>query len=136
MSFNETLQNLVNKDYDELLGFAKIAIGKIYPACQEVDKDNKGVFMLTSIILSAIAADGKLTAIEKKFLKDLLEITDEQVDFYITAYDSQMAELTEKFANTLSAELKANVVMLVCAVAACDETISREETAFIQKLLD
>lgn len=135
MSFNETLQNLVNKDYDELLGFAKIAIGKIYPVCQEVDKDNKGVFMLTSVILSAIAADGKLTAIEKKFLKDLLEITDEQVDFYITAYDSQMSELTEKFANTLSTELKANVVMLVCAVAACDETISREETAFIQKLL-
>lgn len=135
MSFNDTLQNLVNKDYDELLGFAKIAIGKIFPACQAVDEDNKGVFMMTSIILAAIAADGKLSAIEKKFLKDLLELSDEQIDQYIGMYDSRMAELTDKFADALTPELKADVVMLVCSVAACDETISREETAFIAKLL-
>lgn len=135
MSFNDTLQNLVNKDYDELLGFAKIAIGKIYPACQAVDEENKGVFMMTSIILSAIAADGKLTAIEKKFLKELLDLSDEQIDQYIGMYDSRMAELTNKFADALTAELKADVVMLVASVAACDEKISCEETAFLAKLL-
>lgn len=135
MSFNDTLQNLVNKDYDELLGFAKIAIGKIYPACKAVDEENNGIFMMTSIILSAIAADGKLTAIEKKFLKELLDLSDEQIDSYIAMYDAQMAELTDKFADALTAELKADVVMLVCSIAACDETISREETAFIAKLM-
>ncbi len=136
MSLNDTLQNLVNKEYDELLGFAKIAIGKILPACQAVDKDNNGVFMVTSIILSAVAADGKLSAIEKQFIHDLLDLTDEQIDTFIGMYDSRMAGLTDQFADALTADLKADVVMLVCCIAACDETISREETAFIAKLLE
>ncbi len=136
MELGNTLQNLVNKDYDELLSFAKMAIGKIYPACQAVDEENNGVLMMTSIILSAIAADGKLTELEKKFIKELLSLTDEQLSRYIATYDSEMAELTDKFADKLTPELKADTVLLVCTVAACDETISREETAFIQKLLD
>lgn len=136
MSLYDTLQNLVNKDYDELLGFAKIALGKLLPACQAVDKENNGVLMATSIILSAIGADGKLSAIEKKFLHDLLDLTDDQIDTYIGMYDSRMAELTDQFADALTPELKANVIMLVASVAACDETISADETAFIKKLLE
>lgn len=136
MSVNDTLQNLVNKDYNELLGFAEIAIGKIYPACQAIDEENNGVLMMTSIILSAIAADGKLTELEKKFIQELLNLSNEQMERYTASYDSEMAELTDKFADALTPELKAAVVMLVSTVAACDETISREETAFIQKLLD
>ncbi len=135
MSLNDTLQNLVNKDYDELLGFAKIAIGKILPACKAVDTEHDGVFMVTSIILSAVAADGKLSAIENKFLKDLLALTDEQINGFVGMYDDRMAELTDKFADALPADLKADVVMLVCCIAAIDETISCEETAFIKKLL-
>ena len=136
MSFADTLQNLVNKGYDELMGFAKIAIGKLYPACELVDPDNKGVMMMTSVILAAIAADGKLTAIEKKFLKELLDLSDEQIDQYIAMYDSRMAELTDQFADALKPEMKADLIMLVATVAACDETISREETAYLAKLLE
>ena len=136
MSFQDTLQNLVNKDYDELMGFAKIAIAELYPACKVVDEDNSGVFMMTSIILSAIAADGKLTGIEKKFLMELLDLDDDKLNTLIGMYDARMADLTDNFADALPAEMKAHVVMLVASIAACDETISREETAFLAKILE
>lgn len=136
MSFSDTLQELVNKSYDELLDFAKIAIGELYPACKAVDEENNGVFMMTSVILSAIAADGKLTAIEKKFLMELLDLDEDKLNTYIGMYDSRMAELTDKFADALTVELKSHTVMLVATIAACDETISREETAFLAKILE
>ena len=136
MSFQDTLQDLVNKDYNELLGFAKIAIGELYPACKVVDEDHGGVFMMTSIILSAIAADGKLSGIEKKFLMELLDLDEDKLNAFVGMYDARMAELTDKFADALPAEMKAHVVMLVASIAACDETISREETAFLAKILE
>lgn len=136
MSFQDTLQNLVNKDYDELMGFAKIAIAELYPACKVVDEDNGGVFMMTSIILSAIAADGKLTGIEKKFLMELLDLDEDKLNTLIGMHDARMADLTDNFADALPAEMKAHVVMLVATIAACDETISREETAFLAKILE
>ena len=136
MSFQDTLQNLVNKDYDELMGFAKIAIAELYPACKVVDEDNGGVFMMTSIILSAIAADGKLTGIENKFLMELLDLDEDKLNTLIGMHDARMADLTDNFADALPAEMKAHVVMLVATIAACDETISREETAFLAKILE
>lgn len=134
-SFNELMQKFVNEDYDTLVALAKNALGKVLPACQAVDPDHEGMLMLTSIVLAAIGADGTLTAIERKFLKDILGLDDEQVTKLIGMYSSQMVELVDKFADDISSDVKTDTVMLVSAIAACDEKISREETALIRKLL-
>ncbi len=135
-TFNETLQAYVNLEYEELLVIAQKALINVLPACKVVDEKNDGLLMATSIILSAIAADGVLTSKEKQFLADALGLSDEAIAGMISMFDSSMIELVDKFADNLPANVKADTLTLVIAVAACDEKISREETALIRKILD
>ena len=107
----------------------------LLPVCKKVDAENDGFMMISSIVLSAIGADGKLTALERKFLGDVMGLSDENISKYIKMYNSKMAELVDHFADSLSADIKADTAMLVISIAACDEKISHEETAFIRKLL-
>ncbi len=135
-TFNEVLQQYVNLDYSDLLLTAKKSLINILPACEAVDKENKGYVMLTSVLLSALAADGKLSAKESRFLGDLLEFDSEYIDKFTDLYDSRMEEVVNAFADNLSTDLKADVITLCICVASIDETITREETAFLNKLLD
>lgn len=135
MDFNEFLQNFVNKDYDELVYIAKKAIVELQPACAAVDKDNDGFFMMTSIVLTAIGADGTLTQKERALLRDVLSVDDETISKYIKLYDSKMVDLVDSFADSLSTEIKSHVMMLVLSIMCSDEKISKEETALIKKLL-
>lgn len=134
-TFNELMQKYVNSDYETLVKLAQAALVDVLPACKAVDKDNEGLFMATSIILSAIAADGYLTALEKKLLKDALGQDEETIQKFIKLYDSRMVELVDTFADNTNDDVKAATLMLVTAVAAVDEKISKEETAFIKKLM-
>ncbi len=135
-TFEELLQHYVNLDYEDLLATAKKAIVELLPVCKEVDKDNDGFMMLTSIMLTAIGADGVLTNLERTFLKDALNVDDDTVSKFIKLYDSRMVELVDQFADKISQEVKVNVLTLVLCIASVDEKISREETAILRKLLD
>ena len=53
----------------------------------------------------------------------------------IGMYDSRMVELTDKFADGMPSEIKTDTLMLVTAIAACDEKLSSEESAFIRRLM-
>lgn len=134
-TFNELMQKMVNSDYDVLVGVAKESLVRLLPKCEKVDKEYKGTFLATSIILTAIAADGYLTGLEKKMLKDTLNLDDSAIQKFIDLYDSRMVELVDSFADAMDTETKAEIMTLVTAVAAVDEKISKDETAFIKKLL-
>ena len=100
-----------------------------------VDKENDGVVLLVSILLSSVAADGNLTALEMKFLCDLTGLEPDDIDKMTDGYIDQMDTLVDMFADSLSSDLKAEFVLLVAAICACDETITREENKFITTIL-
>ena len=106
------------------------------PVCKKMDDEHKGIFLLMSIMLTAIGADGKLTNLERDFLIDVLGLNNSQISDFIKLYDSRMVELTDKFVECLDSNEKAAAIMLVTATCAVDETIKREETALIHKLFD
>ena len=135
-TFNELLQHYVNLDYSELVGIAKKAMVDLLPACKAVDKDHNGMMMLTSIMLTAIGADGVLTDLERTFLRDVMDVDDETVSKFIKLYDSRMVSLVDEFADKLNKDVKVNVMTLVLCIASIDEKISREETALLRKLLE
>jgi uncharacterized tellurite resistance protein B-like protein len=135
-TFNELMQKMVNSDYSVLVSFAQEALVNLLPACKKVDPENDGLFMATSIILSAIGADGVLTGLEKKLLADALGQNEDTIQQFIKLYDSRMAELVDNFADNMPDEIKSHVIMLVTSVAAVDEKISREETALIRKIME
>ncbi len=135
-SFNELMQKYVNTDYEVLADLAKEAVKRLMPACKQVDPQNDGNFMLMSFILSAVGADGVLTALEKQLLRDVMGLDDAGIQKLISMYDSKMPELVDYFADNMGDDLKADAIMLVTVFASVDEKICKEETAFIRKLFE
>lgn len=134
-SFNELMQKYVNTDYQVLVDLAKEAVRRLMPYCQKVDPDHNGNYMLASLILSAIGADGVLTGLESKMLSDVMGLNTEEIKKLISMFDNRMADLADHFADNMNEDTKADTLMLITVLAAVDEKISKEETAFIKKLM-
>ena len=134
-SFNELMQKYVNTDYEVLVDLAKEAVRRLMPYCQKVDPDHNGNYMLASLILSAIGADGVLTTLESKMLSDVMGLNAEEIKKLIAMFDNRMADLADHFADNMNEDTKADTLMLITVLAAVDEKISKEETAFIKKLM-
>lgn len=135
-TFNELMQKYVNTDYEVLVSLAKEAVKRVLPACKKVDPEHDGCYMLASILLSAIGADGVLTQLEKKMLRDVMYLDDDGIQKLLAMYDGRMQELVDHFADNMGDELKADTIMLITVFASVDEKISREETQFIRKLFE
>ena len=133
-TFNELMQKYVNTDYEVLVDLAKEAVSRLMPHCKKVDPDHNGFYMLTALVLSAVGADGVLTALESKMLGDVLGLDKEGIQKLIDMYDSRMPELADYFADNMGDDTKADAIMLVTTIASVDEKIGKEETAFIKKL--
>lgn len=135
-TFNELMQKYVNTDYEVLVDLAKEAVKRLMPYCRTVDPDHNGNYMLASLILSAIGADGTLTVLESKMLGDVMGLNKEEIQKLIGMYDSRMPELANHFADNMSEDTKADAIMLITTIASVDEKISKEETALIRKLFE
>ena len=130
------MQKYVNTDYPVLVDLAKEAVRRLLPACRQVDPQHNGYFLLTSMILSAVGADGVLSALEQKMLCDVMDIDESSIQKLLSMYDSKMPDLVDFFADKMGDDLKADTIMLITAFASVDEKICREETLFIRKLLE
>ncbi|MBQ7088948.1 MAG: hypothetical protein IJN04_04820 [Clostridia bacterium] len=135
MDYNTLMQTFVNKPYDELLALAKQAVANVLPACKLVDEEHNGIAMLTAILLSAVAADGKLTRLEAQFLSDITGLDAAGIDKMTDMYTSKMVDVTDLLADKGGNELKAHICMLIVCLASCDETINHEENAFIRQIM-
>lgn len=135
-SFNELLQKYVNADYEVLVSLAKGSAAKILPICKKIDDEHDGMLLLSAILLSAVAADGTFSDKEKQFISDVFGLSGDTVSALVKIYTGKEYDLVDKFADSLNSELKVEVINLVATVAACDETITRSESAFISNLID
>ncbi len=135
-SFEELMQKYVNMDYDTLRDLAKAAVEHLMPVCRQVDPEHNGNYMLASIVLSAIATDRTVSALEQRMLKDVLGLDNAGIQALVKLYQSEMTDLTDRFCDKINNDIKADTIMLVTCFAAVDETIVKEETALIRKLFE
>ncbi|MCR4908875.1 MAG: hypothetical protein K5985_08585 [Lachnospiraceae bacterium] len=140
-SFDELLQDLVNKNDEEKLDIALDSYKDLLPVLREVDPKTEGIFMTMVIMGATAGADGKLTVGEDRFIRALMEargveMTDEKVLSILDmgteedAYDI-IRELRSRLNNAGAGAL----VSFIAAICAMDDTISREEVALIKSLL-
>ena len=135
-NFEEMLQTYVNTDYEVLVSIAAQAAEDLLPVCALLDSENKGVMLLSCIVLSAVGADGQLTDAEYRFLSDVLKLDTDLLHHYVKMYDADMEKIVDNFADNMNVATKTDIISLICAVSACDETISRTETSFISRILE
>ena len=134
-SLNETLQQIVNEDYDTLVGMAKRAIIDILPICKKIDATNDGVMMLTSVLMAAVSADNKLSALESKFIGEITGLSSEAILSLARIKPAETAALVDRFADALTPEDKAAVCLLVSTIFACDETINAQENQYLHRIM-
>ena len=137
---NDFLQDMVNKSYDELLDMARGGLQVIVPKLQaRVDDEDMPAQLLIMLMFTALAADGKASDLEAKFISDLFPGTSYSAAKEATSahYGEKMAELTDKFVDACNddPELRAALITFTCIFLAVDETISRDEVAFLKRLM-
>lgn len=136
--FNELLKEYVNKSYEELLHLASGALGVLLPAFEKIQAGESGSFVIP-FICTSLAIDGKFTALEHKFLNDLLGSNIDYADAKTLVnahYDADIMTLVNDMIDACGDEMKAALLMFCLCFTAVDETITREEAAFIALLLD
>lgn len=134
--FNETLQDLVNQDYETLVEFASRAASELIPVFKRFDSENDGAMLLSIVTATALAADGELTPLEKKLMADAFGLSSEAIAGITSFYTGDMDELTNSFVDALDSDEKAKAILLFAAICAVDESINRNEVAFIKYLID
>ena len=140
-TLNEILQGYVNLSYDQLLSIAKPECRKFANAVLSALDDNdetasRALLMFFAVMLGA---DGRLTALEHKFMNDILEADhayEDTCEMVAALSCSESREIMDNLIDSLPSEAKAAGLTLALCFCAVDETISREEVAYFKKLMD
>lgn len=140
-NFQEIFQNYVNLPYDQLLSIARGEFEKLSVYFHEGFGGNTETACqaLLLFVSTVIGADGKLTALESRFLNDLLEQEDNYDDTFnvVSALSSEETrELSDNLIDALPTEAKAAALTVALCFCAVDETISRDEIAYFERLMD
>ena len=138
-SFNEILQEIVNQSYEQLLQNASDALGDLMPFFNEAADDGNGAKFIVPVICTVMAADGKFSQLEYKFIKELVnsDMSYDQFKGVVQQYYTESWRNTvDQLIDACDTKTKASLLCLCTYFAAVDETISKEETAFLRKLMD
>jgi len=140
MDFKETLQQIVNLPTEAKVKMAVESYVKLLPVLQAIDKDNNGAGLIVAVIATAVGADGKVTKEERAFVQALfkahkVELSDADVDKMVKNYTGDdWRGLVSKLAGILNPESKAHLALLCAAICAIDNTISKDEVAFLASI--
>lgn len=140
-TFQEIFQNYVNLPYDQLLSIARGEFDKLSLYFNEGFRGNTETACqaLLLFVSTVIGADGKLTALESRFLNDLIGQEDNYESTFnvVSALSSEETrELADNLIDALPTEAKAAALTVALCFCAVDETISRDEIAYFERLMD
>jgi hypothetical protein len=136
---NQILQDMVNEDYDSLVNMAQQAISDLLPVFNEIAEDGNGNSAIIALFATALAVDGKLSDLEYKFVCDVIggDFTYDEVKTLVQGhYSDDMIAAVDGLVDSCPSELKSKLLVLCCTFLAVDETINRDEVAFILKLIE
>ena len=136
--YNQLLQDFVNAPYDVLLAVANDSLAKVMPVFNEIADDGNGASIVLPFICTALAVDGKFSELEYKFVKDLIGV-DESYDYFKEVvqnyYTAEWVNAVDGLIDSCPDELKNSLLSFCLAFVSVDEKISKEENAFIAKLM-
>ena len=138
VTYNQLMQNYVNASYDVLLSVANESLSKIMPFFGKFADDGNGASIVLPFICTVVAVDGKFSELEHRFVKDVTGISKpyaEFKEFVQQFYSDKWIESTDKLIDSCPDEIKTSLLSFALAFMAVDEKISREENAFISKLM-
>ena len=137
MELKEILQQYVDSSYEELVQEVAYSGAKLIARLKELGvTDENALTAVYGYIVTAISADGKVTEKEFQFLQEALNYTREELNAVIElGSDPEFIEAMDSLFDYHDKEVCVQTINIVCCLVAIDETINRDEIAFIEKLL-
>ena len=134
MGFKDTLQNIVNKSFEEKVRGAQTALNECFAILTRHDfnKDEAAIVVLT-FLSTAIASDGKFSVPEQEMID---AIFDKDISAFLKNIDSESYQLMDKLVDSLNSDEKTTFCLLAIFVAAVDDTINHDELTYIIKLME
>ena len=138
MELKQILQDFVNEPYEKLVDMAIAAFADIKNTFEKVAPGVDASQLMVSLFATSLAVDGKLTELECKFVSDIFNgVTYNEIKELVEAHHSaEMVAFIDEFVDGCPVEIKSKLLTLCCCFLAVDETISRDEIAFIYKLCE
>lgn len=137
MTLNEMLQDMVNKDYEEIVGLAQSAMASISDNLKGAIDDDGVATLIYGALGATMVVDGSFSSLEQKFISDMGLDVDAMFNFLQSiSNDADYLESFDRMVDSCDQDTKSAMLVLVCAIAAIDEKISVEETRLIRKLLE
>ena len=137
-TLKEIIQKYVDATYEELVSVAKSALSRLMPVFNEADEEGSGAKFVVPVICAALAADGRFSKLECQFVNDVMDADFSYEDLMATVRlyaGEKCAAIVDKICDACSAPLKAEFLSLCLCILAVDKTMTREEAAFLTKLL-
>ncbi len=138
VTYEQLMQNYVNAPYSVLLSVAVESLNKVMPVFNEIADDGNGASVVLPFICTALAVDGRFSELEYKFVKDVTGLTYSYEDFKNVIqnfYSDEWIAATDKLVDACPDEIKNSLISFCLAFVAVDETITREENAFVYRLI-
>lgn len=138
-TWHELLQNYVNLSYADLVAIGRKQWVALAPSlrarCSDGDVFNVIVW---GILGSTVAVDQKVSSLECSFINDVLgtNLTMQGLLNVATQFNTPAARTTtDNLIDSISDAEKTALCTLCLCLLAVDQTITREEVAFIQRLV-
>ena len=138
-SFNEMMQEYVNLSYEELLAFARRSLADFSGELESIVGEDNTASTLAFTTLACLGVDASLTDLECKFICELMgtDYTRSDLLSLVASINQQKAEeMADLVADRMSNTAKSAFVLFCMAFLAVDERFSREEVAFVKRLID
>ncbi len=137
-TYEQLMQKYVNAPYSLLLSIAVDSINHVMPIFDQIADDGNGASVVLPFICTALAVDGKFSDLEYQFVKDVTGLTYSYDEFKTVVqnfYSDKWVAATDKLVDACPDEIKQYLISFCLAFVAVDEKISREENAFIYRLI-
>lgn len=134
-SFTDTLQTMANLSYKQLCDVAELAINRIQLGQGNTGRKRKNYSAIAPVMISAAVADGDISEQEKKFIMDVLNIDEDNLNLFIIKYKEKETIQAKEFVKNIGEKYKTDVYILVSSVLACDKTINEDEISFLTDLI-
>lgn len=134
----ELLNRFKSESYESLLAIATFSLNKILPIFEQIaESEEKAISVILTFITTSLSIDGRLSELEKKFVKQLLQLEDEQVEnlYNYSSDQNGIYEFVDNVYDASPVEIQKQLLIFICCILSVDKNISYKEVDFIKKLI-
>lgn len=136
-TLQELLQDYVNKPYEELLTLAKTSYIQIVARLNQTEGAEVATAAGIVLVTACLGVDGVLSDLEYRFFCDLFGATASRADLNaeLMRDRAETQELADGLFDSCDTDLKSAMLEFCLCFLAVDQAITRDEVAFVVRLL-